>query len=126
MNMSGKELGNLGESIAAKWLHDSNGFEITERNWRCKDAEIDLIAKHDDTIRIIEVKSRMESAKESIANSLARPKMRKLVKGADSYMSTCMNAAGEIFFDLVTVIFSRDMKSHSVEYTPCFFYPEWC
>ena len=51
-----KEKGNLGESIACKYLI-KNGFEITERNYWQKCGEIDIIAKNKGLIHFIEVKS---------------------------------------------------------------------
>lgn len=122
--MNNKELGLLGEEIAAGWLC-RQGFSVLERNWRYRGAEIDIIALRDDTLRIVEVKSRSERSKDSIVNSLSGAKMRQLVKGADGYVSRCGGYfAGGVRFDLVTVIFSSDM-GHEVEYTPCFFHPEW-
>ena len=114
----------MGEQIASEWLL-GHGFGLLERNWRYRGAEIDIIAVRDATLRIIEVKSRSERSKDSISNSLSEAKMRQLVKGADGYLSACGgDFPGGVRFDLITVIFSRDMVA-SVEYTPCFFYPEW-
>lgn len=121
--MNNKELGAQGEEIAAEWLC-GRGFSVLERNWRYRGAEIDIIAAKDDTLRIIEVKSRAERARDSIVNSLNGTKMRQLVKGAEGYVSRGGDFPGGVRFDLVTVIFSSD-KGPEVEYTPCFFYPEW-
>ncbi|MFA5934767.1 MAG: YraN family protein [Candidatus Paceibacterota bacterium] len=51
-----KEKGNLGESIACKYL-TKKGFEIIERNYWQKCGEIDIIAKNKGLIHFIEVKS---------------------------------------------------------------------
>lgn len=122
--MNNKERGAQGEEIAARWLCD-RGFVLLERNWRYRGAEIDIIAAYDDTLRIVEVKSRTERAKGSIVNSLGDAKMRQLVKGADGYISgRGVSFPGGVRFDLITVIFSSDSGTE-VEYTPSFFYPEW-
>ncbi len=122
--MNNKELGLRGEEIAAEWLL-GHGFSLLERNWRYRGAEIDIIAVRDDTLRIIEVKSRSERSRDSITNSLSDVKLRQLVKGADGYVSSrgC-DFTGGVRFDLVTVIFSGG-TGYEVEYTPSFFYPEW-
>jgi len=122
--MSSRETGIRGEEIAAEWLA-GRGFSILERNWRYRGAELDIIAVHEGTLRIVEVKSRSERAEESIVNSLSKAKMRQLVKGTDGYLSICGgDFPGGVRFDLVTVIFSQG-KSPEVRYTPSFFYPEW-
>lgn len=51
------ELGRRGERIAEKALV-ARGYEILERNWRCADGEIDLIALDGSSLVFIEVKTR--------------------------------------------------------------------
>jgi len=41
------ELGELGEELAMEEL-EKNGYEIVERNWRYKKAEIDIIERKND------------------------------------------------------------------------------
>lgn len=50
------ETGAIGEGIAAKWL-ENKGFFIIDRNYRRKWGELDIIAKKDDTIHFVEVKT---------------------------------------------------------------------
>ena len=49
-------LGDLGESIACEYLF-KHGFEILDKNYLRKWGEIDIVAKKDNIIRFIEVKS---------------------------------------------------------------------
>ena len=51
------ELGKIGEQLAADYL-TRNGYTILERNFIYQKAEIDIIAQKDDTISIVEVKTR--------------------------------------------------------------------
>ncbi|MDR6263740.1 MULTISPECIES: YraN family protein [Rhodobacterales] len=37
--------------------YERNGFEIVDRRWKSKDGEIDLVARHDQKLYFIEVKS---------------------------------------------------------------------
>ncbi|WP_168236858.1 YraN family protein, partial [Campylobacter fetus] len=48
--------GFKGENMAAKYLV-SQGFEILEKNFHSKFGEIDIIAKKDDVLHFVEVKS---------------------------------------------------------------------
>jgi len=52
-----KVFGKSGEDIAALFFMDK-GFEIVEKNWRCKCGEIDLIVRKAQEWRFVEVKTR--------------------------------------------------------------------
>lgn len=52
-----KALGDYGERLAARHLQAS-GFTVLDRNWRCGDGEIDLVATDGDTLVVCEVKTR--------------------------------------------------------------------
>lgn len=52
-----KELGNIGEKVATRFLLERN-LEILENNFYCKNGEIDIIAKDHKEIVFIEVKTR--------------------------------------------------------------------
>jgi putative endonuclease len=43
--------------VAARWLQDQ-GYEIVDRNWRCPDGELDLVAIHQGWWVAVEVKTR--------------------------------------------------------------------
>lgn len=51
-----KRIGDLGEDIACKFLK-RRGFRVLERNYWKKCGEIDIIAKKDNEIHFVEVKS---------------------------------------------------------------------
>ncbi len=50
-------LGNQAEDSAAHYL-ETKGFTVVERNWRTPVCEIDIVAKHKNTIYFVEVKFR--------------------------------------------------------------------
>ncbi|WP_340557533.1 MULTISPECIES: YraN family protein [Streptomyces] len=56
MNAQGA-LGRYGEDLAARRLRES-GMAVLERNWRCRDGEIDIVARHGDALVVCEVKTR--------------------------------------------------------------------
>lgn len=57
MLSSTKQLGNLGEEMAAKYLK-KQGYKILDRNFRYKSyGEIDIIAKRREDLHFIEVKN---------------------------------------------------------------------
>ncbi|MEV7691944.1 YraN family protein [Microbacterium sp. NPDC089189] len=51
------DLGRDGEQRAATYLDDA-GFVVLERNWRCADGEIDIVALDGDEVVVVEVKTR--------------------------------------------------------------------
>lgn len=55
--MDKKELGKFGENQAVKFLEKQN-YEIIDRNFACKQGEIDIIAKDKDELVFFEVKTR--------------------------------------------------------------------
>ena len=51
------ELGRAGEARAAQHLEE-HGYLVVDRNWRCPDGEIDLVALIGDEVVVVEVKTR--------------------------------------------------------------------
>ena len=47
-----QKIGKLGEKLAAQYL-ESKGYEILERNFYCRQGEIDIIAKENTKIIFI-------------------------------------------------------------------------
>ncbi|MGO1466679.1 MAG: YraN family protein [Microbacterium gubbeenense] len=50
-------LGRAGEERAAEHLV-GEGYEIVDRNWRCSDGELDIVAVRGSDIAVVEVKTR--------------------------------------------------------------------
>jgi putative endonuclease len=54
-------LGRRGEELAAVYLK-AQGMRVVDRNWRCSEGEIDIVALDGDTLVIAEVKTRRSLA----------------------------------------------------------------
>ena len=54
---SHNDFGKEGEELAALWLSE-RGYDILHRNWRFGKLEIDIVAKKNEKLHIIEVKTR--------------------------------------------------------------------
>lgn len=50
-------LGRYGEDVAARALC-AQGMVVIDRNWRCREGEIDLVLRDGDTLVVCEVKTR--------------------------------------------------------------------
>ena len=97
-------VGRYGEDLAASRLA-ADGFEILERNWRCSDGEIDIVAVEDTTLVFVEVKTRTTDgygypAEAVVGRKAARLRKlaaRWLVEHPDRYWP-------ELRFDVVAVV----------------------
>ena len=77
-------LGTQKEQQAAAYL-ESAGFEILERNYRCRTGEIDLIAADGPALVFVEVKYRRSGAYGSPAEAVDGRKQRTICRVADYY-----------------------------------------
>lgn len=55
-----REVGLEGEHYAAEYLM-AMGYELIDRNWRCKYGEADLVMLDDDVAVLVEVKTRVDT-----------------------------------------------------------------
>ena len=96
------ELGKLGEQLAIKFLI-KKGYEIKETNWRFQKAEIDIIAQIENTLAVIEVKTRSTDFFGNPEDFITSKKINLLVKAIDEYVNT-NNLDVEVRFDVIGII----------------------
>lgn len=95
------ELGKLGEDLAADFLQ-KNGYEILHRNWIFQKAEIDIIAQKDETLAIVEVKTR-SSIDFGLPQDFVKPKkIQSLVKAVNQYVIV-YDIEMKIRFDIIAI-----------------------
>src|SRR5690606_41833086 len=70
-------LGRAGEQRAADFLHD-DGYEIVDRNWRCSDGEVDIVAVRREVLAVVEVKTRTSRRYGHPLEALDGPKTDRL------------------------------------------------
>ncbi len=80
------EKGKKGEELAYKYLL-SNGYSILERNWRYKHLEIDIIAKKNNVLHFIEVKTRKEKGLLSARESMSFKKKQNIMRAIEIYLN---------------------------------------
>ncbi|MGO1769803.1 MAG: YraN family protein [Microbacterium sp.] len=71
------ELGRAGEERAALELSRS-GYAILDRNWRCRDGEIDIVAGRGGVIAVVEVKTRSGTGFGHPLEAIDAGKLRRL------------------------------------------------
>jgi putative endonuclease len=70
-------LGRYGEDVAVEHLVDV-GYEIVARNWRCREGEIDILARDGATLVVCEVKTRAGVGFGSPLEAVTPVKLRRL------------------------------------------------
>ncbi len=100
------ELGKEGEKMAREYLIEK-GFKIIDTNWRFGSDEIDIVAKYNNYMVVVEVKSRKSSfiAEPEIAVNKAKQKF--LIRAAQQY-AVQRNVEEEIRFDIVSIVMGND------------------
>jgi len=102
-----QELGKKGEELAEEYLR-SKGYEIIEKNYRRYRGEIDLIAKDEDYLIFVEVKTTRSNNFGPPIYRVDQKKKRQLGKIAMAYYQEHDLFDQDSRFDVVTVTFSRE------------------
>ena len=112
------DLGKLGEELAVEFLR-KNGYEILETNWTFQKAEVDIIAKKENVLAIIEVKTR-SSLDFGLPQDFVKPnKIQLLVKAVNEYvLSNDLDI--EVRFDIIAI--HKEDKSFAIEHLIDAFY----
>jgi putative endonuclease len=106
MNARGA-LGRYGENLAARRLTES-GLRVLERNWRCRDGEIDILAAEGDALVVCEVKTRRADSYEHPMEAVSRRKAERLRLLAERWLADRGGPPpGGVRIDLVGVLLPR-------------------
>ncbi|MFI5188074.1 MAG: YraN family protein [Chitinophagales bacterium] len=82
---SHNQLGKEAEQMAVNYLIE-NGYEILHCNWRHSHYEIDIIAKKNELLKIIEVKALKTTEVRYPEESVTKKKFKYLLKAADEFL----------------------------------------
>ena len=104
--------GHRGEALAAKQM-EKMGYEILERNFHALKAEIDIIAKKDNTVVFTEVKYRKSEEMGTPAEAVGYQKQQNIIRAAKAYIAqNCLMEEGYDFrFDVAEVL-TQDGKTY--------------
>lgn len=97
------QLGSLGEHIAATYLSDV-GLRVLDRNWRCREGELDLVAREADALVFCEVKTRRGTGFGFPAEAVTVAKQRRLRTLAQRWLAAHDEHAPDLRFDVVGVL----------------------
>jgi putative endonuclease len=103
-----RTLGARGEDLAVAWYVE-RGYEILDRNWRCREGELDLVLRGSGATVFCEVKTRTSNAFGSPVEAVTRTKQRRIRVLAGRWMSARGHHGGTLRFDVVSVFAPRDV-----------------
>ena len=99
-------LGRKGEAIAARHLVRS-GLTIVERNWRCPQGEIDLVARDGDEVVFVEVKTRSSVAFGHPLEAITVQKLARLRRLAAAWCESHAGSHNSVRIDAIAVVAPR-------------------
>ncbi|HNP33159.1 MAG TPA: YraN family protein [Flavobacterium sp.] len=112
------ELGKFGEELAVEFLQ-KNGYDILETNWTFQKAEIDIIAQKENTLAVVEVKTR-SSVDFGLPQDFVKPKkIQLLIKAVNEYLIS-NDLDVELRFDIIAIY--KEDKTYKIEHIEDAFY----
>ena len=102
MNMLDQHLGQWGEDLACDYLKE-NGYRILERNFKNRFGEIDIIARDQDVLCFIEVKTRTSREFNHPFEAMSRFKQHRLMRMAMGYLIFKKQEHAQARFDVVGI-----------------------
>lgn len=101
--MNRRSIGTEYEKAAGAWLTDQ-GYLILEYNYRCRRAEIDIVAREGRYLVFVEVKYRKNRKEGSAAEAVDERKKRRIRMGALFYLKEkCCPLSAPVRFDVVSI-----------------------
>jgi putative endonuclease len=107
-------LGDRGERTASGYLR-AKGLRIIVRGYRTNLGEIDLVARDDDTVVFVEVKTRRQGEP---ALAVTLEKQRRITLAALHFLKRYGLLEQRCRFDVVTVIWPDDHHDPVIEHFP--------
>lgn len=100
--MKRRETGILGEKLAAGMLIDK-GYDIVETNFRCREGEIDIIARDGDCLVFVEVRAKRSRRFGTPEESITARKRQRIRIAAARYQQQHDNLPESWRIDVVAV-----------------------
>ena len=97
-----RKKGQIGEKMAVDYLL-SKGYTIEQLNWKGDGCEIDIIAKHHQTIVFVEVKARSGTFFGWPEKAVNKAKKQHIAKAANHFIDQ-FKIENEIRFDIISIV----------------------
>ncbi|HYN75464.1 MAG TPA: YraN family protein [Candidatus Limnocylindria bacterium] len=96
-------LGRYGEDVAARHLA-ATGLVVIDRNWRCAEGEIDIVARDGDVLVVCEVKTRRSTLRGTPVEAVTARKAARLRVLAVRWLAVHSAAPRAVRFDVVGIL----------------------
>ena len=120
-DLTNKELGNLGEDLAANFLEE-NGIRVLERNYHFEKAEVDIIAYNGKQIIFVEVKTRTSTVLGEPEEAVDEAKQKSLYKVAEAWLYERKMDGAPVRFDVISILISSKNKPQIKHFEAAFWY----
>lgn len=98
------------ESLAAEYLQ-KKGYRLWERNYHCREGEIDLVVNRESLIVFVEVKSRSSQKFGMPSEAVTATKRRKIIRAAERYLYERGLLEGwYIRYDIVSILAPKNQS----------------
>jgi|1185.fasta_scaffold902297_1 putative endonuclease len=97
------ELGRYGEDLAARHLTE-DGLTVLDRNWRCQDGELDVVARDPTRLVFCEVKTRSSEEFGTPAEAVTPAKKARIRTLARHWQDEHDIRAPELRLDVISVL----------------------
>lgn len=103
-----RALGAAGEAAVEQWYIEA-GYRLLDRNWRCREGELDLVVSRRHEVVFCEVKTRRSNAFGTPAEAVTLVKQRRLRVLASRWLADHPDVrAGALRFDVAAVLAAHD------------------
>jgi len=94
--------GKKGEEIALRHIR-GKGYDVKAVNWRSGRDELDIIAEYENTLIIIEVKTRKSDYHGRPEEFVTKSKQKRIIKAANDYIER-NDISTETRFDIIAIL----------------------
>ena len=115
--MSNKSTGDLGESLAREYLV-KKGYRILDTNYRCREGEVDIVARQDDFLVFVEVRTRTSLNFGSPEESVTPAKKGRLIATALHYRQGHYNMPASWRIDFVGIMLDPKGGPPRIDHIP--------
>jgi putative endonuclease len=116
---SARVLGRRGEKLAARYLRRC-GYKIIDRNVQFSGGELDLVAVDNQSLVIVEVKTRRSRGTRSPALAVTRAKQTRICRAAREFIREHRLKKSTVRFDIIAITWPDDERPQVEHQTDAF------
>jgi putative endonuclease len=118
MQVSSRQLGQAAENLAVSYFKEQ-GFSIIARNYRYQRAEIDIIARKDELLVFVEVKTRRDN-QFGYPEVFVTPRQQVLIRtAAENYLFT-HDWCHALRFDIIAILQRKNNQTQLTHFEDAF------